>query len=90
MGTIYYSSLDAGVIEIPVSLRHHRDRDAFLLHLAHSPNIEAWEFAKRLFAQTDLPLEEAGHAYGLIALALERGLTDLATEIGDLIDSSQY
>ncbi|MBF0167349.1 MAG: hypothetical protein HQL45_06925 [Alphaproteobacteria bacterium] len=87
MGNIYYDPPNGVSVHIPVALRQHRDKDAFLALLAGA---ELVAFAARLFAAETMPSAEISPVFALAKLALEHNLTDLAAEIGDLADEVGY
>ncbi len=90
MGNIYYDPPNGVRVHIPVSLRQHKDRDAFLALPALSLKADLIDFAQRLFHADSLPSAEISPVFALSKLALEHGLADLAAEIGDLADDVAY
>ncbi|MDK9719614.1 MAG: hypothetical protein OEL53_00365 [Rhodospirillales bacterium] len=90
MGNIYYDPPNGIQVHIPLSLRLHRDKDAFLTLLLRQAEAELAAFAARLFAADSVPSAEISPVFALAKLALEHGLADLAAEIGDLVDEVGY
>ncbi|CAA6604751.1 hypothetical protein MTBLM1_30344 [Rhodospirillaceae bacterium LM-1] len=90
MGNIYYDPPNGVQVHIPVSLRHHKDREIFLALPALSLKADLIDFAHRLFQADSLPSAEISPVFALAKLALEHGLSDLAAEIGDLADEVGY
>ena len=90
MGNIYYDPPNGVRVHIPVSLRQHKDKAAFLALLLRHAEAELTAFAARLFATETVPSAEISPVFALAKLALEHNLTDLAAEIGDLADDVGY
>lgn len=90
MGNIYYDPPNGVQVHIPVALRQHKDKDAFLALLLGQAETELGAFAARLFEADTVPSAEISPVFALAKLALEHGLADLAAEIGDLADEVGY
>lgn len=90
MGNIYYDPPNGIQVHIPLSLRLHKDKDAFLTLLLRQAEAELAAFAARLFEADTVPSAEISPVFALAKLALEHDLTDLAAEIGDLADDVGY
>lgn len=90
MGNIYYDPPNGVHVAIPLSLRHHPDKDGFLGLLAQKAPQSLIDFATRLFSAETLTGAEISPVYELANLALAHNLADLAAEIGDLADEVGY
>lgn len=90
MGNIYYDPPNGVHVHIPVTLRQHKDREAFLTLLLRLAETELASFAARLFEAESVPSADISPVFALARVALEHDLADLAAEIGDLADEVGY